>query len=118
MPKPLPLAAQFILQAGSEIDGRGHELAQFLQPRLRSRASRDELLVPAPRRQQLAPGARQLGPTACLVAADVAVEYVELVAGTGEPPLLELTGHRDQPLAGSSQILARDAPPPRIRARA
>ena len=65
----------------------------------------------APRVAGLAPALELLGPAE-------RVEDVELERGTCEPPLLELPGHRDQPLDGGCEVLARDRPAPRVRARA
>ena len=64
------------------------------------------------------PGLTRLPPPRGLLVADEGVEHVELVGGPGEPPLLELARHRDQPLRRGREILARDRPSPRVRPRA
>ena len=51
-----------------------------------------------------------------LLFAAVRVEHVELVRGPGEPPLLELAGHRDQPLGCGREVLAGDGTAPRVGA--
>src|SRR5688572_14944923 len=67
-------------------------------------------------RSELAPPSPELGPEPKLLFTRERVEDVELVGGPGETALLELAGHRDQPLAGRREILARGASAPRVRA--
>ena len=61
---------------------------------------------------------RGLATAAKLLLAAVRVEHVELVRGPGQSPLLELAGHRDQPLGGRGEVLARHGAAPRVGARA
>ena len=72
-------------------------------------------------RRRAAPSSRQasrgLGAPAQLLVAAEGVEDGELVRGPREPPLLELAGHRQQPLAERGDVLARRAPAPGVRAR-
>ena len=67
---------------------------------------------------ELAPGCACVAAATRLLLAAERVEHVELIGGTAEPPLLELARHRDQPLRGGREILARDAAAPRVGARA
>ena len=50
-----------------------------------------------------------------LLVTDEGVEDVELVGGSGKPPLLELARHRNQPLRCRGEILARERPSPCVR---
>src|SRR5262249_37471256 len=45
------------------------------------------------------------------------IEHVELVRGTAEASLLELSGHRDQPIGDARNVLARGASAPGVGAR-
>ena len=67
---------------------------------------------------ELAPREPRLTAAAKLLLAAVRVEHVELIRGPGKSALLELAGHRDQPLGGGREVLARDGTAPRVRARA
>ena len=73
-------------------------------------------------RRRAAPSSRQAARSSArsrsCSSPDERVEDVELVRGPGETALLELAGHRDQPLAGRGEILARRASAPRVRASA
>ena len=118
MPEPLALGAQLLLPARLHAVGVLDERAELVEPRFRERSVLGELLVPPPRRHQLAPRrARLRAPLQLLVAAE-AVEHLELVRGTREPPLLELAGHGDDALDRGGHVLAGGRPPPRVRARA
>ena len=72
-------------------------------------ASRDDEL--APRRSCVASALQLLGTAE-------RVENVELEGRPREPALLELAGHRDQPLGRRRDVLARHGPTPRIGTRA
>ena len=118
MTKTLPLAAKTLfpirLEPGSVFDER----AQLGEPRVGGRGTLLKLLVPTSCCGELAPGEARLGSPPKLVGSDERVEDIELVAGTRETTLLELPGHRDQPLPCRSQILACGAAPPGVRTRA
>ncbi len=84
-------------------------------PRLRGVA--DQLLVSAPRGQELPPRpAKHRTPRKLLLAAE-GVEDVELVRRPSEASLLELAGHRDQALRQRRDVLSRRGPPPGVRTR-
>src|SRR5205085_10918091 len=75
-----------------------------------------QLLVAPARDEELVPrGARGL-PALSVFLADERVEHVELVRGPAQASLLELAGHRDQPVGCARDVLARGASPPRVRA--
>ncbi len=118
MPQPLALVAQRLLSAGFEAVRGLDEGGQLAQARLLGGGSARQLVVAPAGRSELPP--RQPGLTAAveLLLADEGVEHVELVRGAAEPALLELARHRDQPLGGSREILARDCAAPRVGARA
>ena len=82
VPQPLALARAASSSApGSSPSVSSTSARSSATPRLgRAAASRGELLVPAPRRAELAPRASQLGATPQLLLADERVEHVELVA--------------------------------------
>ena len=115
--KPLALAAQVVLRARLEPVGVGDERAQLASTRASAAAS-----ARAPRAGGAPRAARATPPQLCappeLLLADEGVEHVELVARPRETALLELAGHRDQPLGDGGDVLARDAATPRVRARA
>jgi hypothetical protein len=69
------------------------------------------------RRHELPPRLPRLLPAAQLLSAAVGVEDVELVPRPREPALLELPGHRKQPLAGERDVVARGRASPGVRAR-
>ena len=71
-----------------------------------------------PRGYQVAPRAGRIPSALELVGAAEGVEDVERIRGSGEPSLLELARHRDQPLDSCSDVLARDSATPRISPRA
>ena len=77
-----------------------------------------ELLVPPPRRDQLAPGELCLAPPLGLLGTAEGVEHVELKRRTRKPALLELPRHRDEALGRSGHIFPRDGSSPCIRPRA
>ena len=118
MAKPLSLGAKRVLPAGLEALGRLDERRQLAQALLLRRGSPGQLVVPLPGDAELAPRKPRLTAAPKLVLAAVRVEHVELVRGPGEPPLLELAGHRDQPLGGGREILAGDGAAPRVGTRA
>ena len=116
--KPLPLRPECVLPAGLEALRRLDERSQLAQTLFFRRSASCQLVVPLSSMSKRAPRQPSLTAAAKLVVAAVRVEHVELVRGPGESPLLELAGHRDQPLGGGREVLARDGPPPRIGARA
>ena len=73
--------------------------------------------MPPTRREQLAPRDPQLGASPQLLVTAEAVEQVELVRGAREPPLLELAGHRDQPLGDGGDVVPRRRAAPGVGAR-
>ena len=98
--------------------GAGNELLELGQALRAAGGIPGELLPEAPRGDEVSPRTPQLGAAAQLLLADEGIEHVELVRGAGEPALLELPGHGEQPLDECGQVLPRDGAPPRIRARA
>ena len=77
-----------------------------------------DLLQPPVCGDERAPRVPRLGSPGELVVSGERVEQVELVRRPSQPPLRELAGQREQPLRTGDHVLARDAPPPRVRARA
>ena len=77
-----------------------------------------ELLVPPPRRGQLAPGELRLAPPLGLLGTAERVEHVELERRTRQPALLELPRHRDEPLGRRGDVFPRHGAAPRVRPRA
>ena len=82
------------------------------------RRVRRQLLVPAAGRLELAPRHSRRGAPGELLLAAEAVEYLELVGGPREAPLLELARHRDDALDGGRDVLPCSRASPRIGARA
>ena len=115
MAQPLALGAQLVLVAGSSPAVASTSARELGQPRLLGRGVARQLVVAPPRRRELAPGGPGLAAAPQLLLAAERVEHVELVRGSGEPALLELAGHRDQPLGGGGEVLARDARAPTRR---
>ena len=116
--KPLSLGAERLLPSGLEALRRLGERGQLSQTLFLRRGPTRQLLVAFPGDAELAPRKPRLAATPQLLVTAVGVEHVELVRRPGEPPLLELAGHRDQPLGGGREVLARDGPAPRVGARA
>ena len=117
--QPLALVAQLLLAAGLE--------ARRSPRRARAARARRASSAAAPRvssscRLRAAASSRQASRASrrrrSCSSPTKRVEDVELVRGPREPPLLELAGHRDQPLGGGGEVLARDGAAPRVRARA
>jgi hypothetical protein len=77
-----------------------------------------ELVPQSARGGQLAPGPGEIPTPAQLLLPGEGIEDVELVGGPGKPALLELPGHRHQPLDERRQLLARHVAPPGVGARA
>ncbi len=116
--QPLALVAERLLASGLEPVRRLDEGAELAQPRLLGRRATGQLVVPLASGSELAPGEARLAAAAQLVLAGEGVEHVELVRRPTEAALLELAGHRDQPLRGRGEILARDGAPPGVGAGA
>src|SRR5205814_1894380 len=110
--------AQLLLLSRLEPFRVGRERRELGEPRLLGSGVACQVREPAPRRDELAPGAAEVETQARLRVADEAVEDVELVRPARKTPLLELARHREQALADAGDVLARDAPPPRVGARA
>ncbi len=70
----------------------------------------------APCRYQLPPRELRGAPALGLLGAAERIENVELERRTRKPALLELARHRDEPFGGARDVLARNCPPPRVRA--
>src|SRR5262249_6305654 len=104
--------------------GRGHAFGRVRESFQLRESERDrvrvagELLVAAPRRDEVAPREAGLAPTCELLATAERIEHVELERRLGEPPLLELSRHRNEPLSCGRDVLARDGAAPCVRARA
>ena len=77
-----------------------------------------EIVAAPPESHQRSPRNSGVRAAQELVGAAERVQRFELVARPGEPALLELAGHREEPLRGRREIFARDRPPPRVRASA
>ena len=118
VPEPFPLAAQRILGVRGEAFGVLDERPQLGQPSLLVGSPLPELVMALAGSAQLAPGGPELDSEPELLLAGKRIEDIQLVGRPGQAALLELAGHRDQPLASSSEILARRASAPRVRARA
>ena len=116
--QPLALVAQRLLAARLEALGRLDERRQLAQARLLRCGAARQLVVALAGGGELAPGEPGLAAPAQLLLADEAVEDVELVRRPAEPALLELARHRDQPLGGGGEILARHGAAPGVGARA
>ena len=65
-----------------------------------------QLFVAPPRGREARARRARSSARRCLLLAGEGVEHVELVRGPGEPALLELAGHRDQPLGRGGDVLA------------
>ena len=117
MAKPLPLGPERVLPARLEAFRGLGERGQLGEASLLGRGSARQLVVPLPCCCELAPGDPRLSAAPELRLAAVRVEHVELVRGPGEPPLLELAGHRDQPLRCGREVLAGDGAAPGVGAR-
>ena len=116
--QPLPLRAKRVLRARLEAFGVLHERAQLGEPGLLCGGALAQLLMAPAGSPELAPRGPQLGSEPQLLLPDERVEDVELVRRTREPALLELAGHRDQPLSRRREVFPGSASPPRVRARA
>ena len=114
---PLSLGAEPLLLAGLHGLGVLDERAQLGEPSLGQRRVRGQLLVPATRCLQLAPGRSSCGAAGELLLAAEAVEHLELVRRPRQPPLLELARHRDQTLDGGGDVLPRGRTAPGVGAR-
>src|SRR5207244_1592350 len=89
------------------------ERAQLGQAGLGERRIRGQLLVALASGLKLAPRRSER----LAVDAGEAVEQLELVRGAGQPPLLELARHRNDPLDGGGNVLAGRSTAPGIRTR-
>ena len=118
MAQALALGAQALLGLGLEALGVLDERAQLREPRLGGGGVPRQLVVAPAGGAELAPGDPQRGAAPELLLAGEPVEHVELVGGPGEPALLELARHRDQPLGRGGDVLARSAAAPGVGARA
>ena len=118
MTEPLPLGTERVLVLDLHPERVLDESAQLCEPRLGGLGPTLELFMPAPRRLQLAPGHTSRGAAPQLPVAAERVEYVELVGGSCEPPLLELPGHRDHALGRGRHVVARRRSAPRVRTSA
>ena len=119
MPEPLALGAELVLasEARSRRCPRRARAARRAAPARRRRRGSSSSW-----RRRAAASSRQACPrgaaAAQLLLAGEGVEHVELVRGPREPPLLELAGHRDQPLGRGGHVLAGGAAAPRVGAGA
>src|SRR2546423_1098169 len=113
--EPPPLGTERVLVRGPHPGRVPGEGAHLCEPRLGGLGPPLELFMPAPRRLQLAPGDSSRGAAPQLLLATERVEYVELVGGSCEPPLLELPGHRDHALGRGRHVVARRRSAPRVR---
>ena len=118
VPQTFALCQQLLLCVGLQAGRVLGEGAQLGEPRLALRGTALELLAAPASGHELAPGGAGRCAAGRLAVADERVEHVQLVRGAGEPALLELSRHGDQPLADRREVLTRRAPAPGIRARA
>ena len=117
MAQAISFGAKRFLRLRLKAVGRLDERPKLGETRLlRCRVAR-QLVVPAARRRERAPGHAELPAPALLLLAGIRVEHVELVRGPRQPALLELAGHRKQALGRRGQVFAGDRASPRIRAR-
>ena len=117
VPEPSPLGQQPVLVPGVHPLGARDELGELRQALGAARGRSGKLVAAAASRDQPAPGPLELGAATQLLLADEGVQDVELMRGSGEAALLELAGHREQPLDERREVLTRDGPAPRVRAR-
>ena len=117
MPQALALVAKGLFGVRLHAVGVLDQRTQVRQPRLFGGRPGLELVVAPPRADQLAPREARVGAPPELVFADERVEHAELIRGPGEASLLELSRHREQPLADGCEVLARGAAAPRVGAR-
>ncbi len=117
MPVALALGPESVLLPGLHAFGVLDERTQLGEVRLRERRVRGQLVVPAAGGLELAPRRPRCRPARELLLPAETVEHLELVGRTREPPLLELTRHRDQALDGGGDVLARGRTSPGIRTR-
>ena len=117
VPETLTSREQLLLVAGRHPLCCSDERLQLRETRRDRIGVARELLVPAPRRDQLAPGELRLASPLGLLGTAERVEHVELERRTREPALLELPRHGDEPLRRSGHVFPRDGASPRIRAR-
>jgi hypothetical protein len=118
MPKPTPLGEQPLFAADRHALGARNQLAELGEVLLAAGRSAGEFLSTAAGCHELPPCRLELRPAAKLILADESIENLELMRGTREAALLELAGHREEPLDEARQVFARDRPPPRVRPRA
>ena len=117
VPQSLALLEQRGLRPGLQPVGVLGKCAQLREPRLGRGCVPRQLLVPAARGLERAPRRARGIPAGQLLGADERVQYLELIRGPRQPALLELAGHRDEPLAERRQLLARHRAAPGIGAR-
>jgi hypothetical protein len=117
VPQTLAVGAQLLVTLDRDLRGILHERPQFCDPLGGRRRAAHELVMGTPRGLELPPGNTQPRAPAELLLAAEDIEHVELIRRTREPALLELPGHRHEPLGRSRHILARGRAPPGIRAR-
>ena len=114
----LPLGPERLLLPALEPLGALDELPQPFEAQRRGAGVPGDLVVALARGAERPPGIACVAPPLRLLGADEGVEHVELVRRAREPTLLELARHRDQPLGGGGEVLARDRAAPGVGARA
>ena len=118
VPQPLALGPQSLLASRLEPVGRGDESLELGGAGFGSGRARGELCAIPARGLKLTPGhGRRPSPRELFLPGE-GIERLELVGRTGEAPLLELAGHRDEALDECRNVLPRCRPAPGVRAAA
>ena len=118
VPEPLALGPERVLLPGGEVIGVLHERLELGEPRTLGIGSAFELLDAALGRLERPPRIACVAPAGTLVRPDERVEEVELVRRSRETALCELPREDEQALGRCDDVLAGDAPAPRVSARA
>ena len=118
VPVPLALRPERVLLPCGEVVGVLHECLELHEPRTLGIGSAFELLDAALGRLKRPPCIASVDPAGTLVRPDECVEEVELVRRSRETTLRELPREHEQALGRSDDVLAGDAPAPRVCARA
>ena len=114
---PLAFGPQLLLRARLQALGVLDDRVQLREPGLGERRVGGQLLLPAAGGLELAPRRSRRGAAGELLLAAEAVEHLELVRGSRQPPLLELARHRDHALDRRGDVLPRRGTTPGVGAR-
>ena len=117
MAHPLALGAQRLLLATLDAVGALDEVTKSREARLLGSGVAQDRVRALARCRQGAPCLPRVAPARGLLLAEERIEDIELIRGPGEPSLLELPRHRDQPLGRGGEVLTRNRTSPRVRPR-